>query len=57
LILLQVHDELMLEVPDEELDRTEEVVRKVMENITSLAVPLLTEAKSGVNWGNLNSRE
>ena len=56
-ILLQVHDELMLEVPDEELDRTQDVVRNVMENITSLAVPLLTEAKSGINWGTMDKRE
>ncbi len=55
-ILLQVHDELMLEVPDEELERTEKVVREVMENIAVLAVPLLTEAKSGINWGNLTGR-
>lgn len=52
-ILLQVHDELMLEVPEEELEQTQDVVRGVMENITELTVPLLTEAKRGVNWGNL----
>lgn len=54
-ILLQVHDELMLEVPEEELDRTQKVVQNVMENITKLAVPLLTEAKRGVNWGNMSA--
>lgn len=54
-ILLQVHDELMLEVPEEELEKTRQVVSDVMENITELSVPLLTEAKSGVNWGNMNS--
>ena len=54
-ILLQVHDELMLEVPDDELAQTREIVQKVMENITTLSVPLLTEAKSGINWGNLQS--
>ena len=52
-IILQVHDELMLEVPEEELAETQNAVREVMENITVLAVPLLTEAKSGINWGNL----
>ena len=52
-IILQVHDELMLEVPEEELSETQNAVREVMENITVLAVPLLTEAKSGINWGNL----
>ncbi len=57
LIVLQVHDELMLECPEEELERTREAVQDVMENITKLAVPLLTEAKSGVNWGNLMTVE
>ena len=56
-ILLQVHDELMLEVPEEELEQTRTVVQNVMENITTLAVPLLTEAKSGLNWGNLENQE
>lgn len=52
-IVLQVHDELLLECPEAELDRTEQAVREVMENITVLSVPLTTEAKSGINWGNL----
>ncbi len=52
-IVLQVHDELMLECPDGELEQVRTVVQDVMENITRLAVPLLTEAKSGVNWGDM----
>ncbi len=52
-IVLQVHDELMLECPDGELEQTRTVVQDVMENITQLAVPLITEAKSGINWGNM----
>lgn len=56
-IILQVHDELMLEVPEVELTETQKAVRDVMENITVLSVPLLTEAKSGVNWGNLNAMQ
>ena len=52
-ILLQVHDELMLEVPEDELAATCDTVRAVMENITTLSVPLLTEAKCGTDWGNL----
>ena len=52
-ILLQVHDELMLEVPEEELAAARDVTREVMENIITLAVPLATEAKNGMNWGNL----
>ena len=56
-ILLQVHDELMLEVPESELDAARKVVRDVMENICTLSVPLLTEAKSGQNWGNLTAAD
>ena len=52
-ILLQVHDELMLEVPEPELEAARQVVQNVMENITTLSVPLITEAKSGKNWGDL----
>ena len=56
-ILLQVHDELMLEVPEEELFAARDAVKEVMENITTLSVPLITEAKSGTDWGNLTSME
>jgi DNA polymerase-1 len=50
-LMLQVHDELVLEVPPEALIDTQRVVQSVMENAYSLAVPLLTEARSGANWG------
>jgi len=53
-MLLQVHDELLFEVPDDWVDRTVEVVREVMENATmpvrSLSVPLVVDAGSGENW-------
>jgi DNA polymerase-1 len=52
-ILLQVHDELVLEVLDNELKETARVVQRVMENALILAIPLLTEARSGVNWGSM----
>ncbi len=52
-LLLQVHDELLLECPRDELTRTAEVVRDVMENAYKLSIPLSTEAKSGENWGNM----
>jgi len=52
-LLLQVHDELLLECPQEELTRTAEVVRDVMENAYKLSIPLSTEAKSGENWGTM----
>ena len=52
-MLLQVHDELVLEVPIEELKDTARVVHRVMENAFILSIPLLTEARSGVNWGSM----
>ncbi len=52
-MLLQVHDELVLEVPEKELEETALVVQKTMSEAATLSIPLLTEAKSGVNWGSM----
>jgi DNA polymerase-1 len=52
-MLLQVHDELVLEVPEAELKETARVVHREMENAYILSIPLLTEARSGVNWGSM----
>jgi DNA polymerase-1 len=52
-LLLQVHDELILEVPESELSQTAALVQQVMENAYPLSIPLATEAKVGANWGNL----
>ena len=49
-MLLQVHDELVFECPDSETVRTALVVRQTMANAYPLKVPLLTEAKRGINW-------
>ena len=50
---LQVHDELMLEVPEDELEETTALVKKVMENAYKLDIPLSTEAKAGKSWGEM----
>jgi DNA polymerase-1 len=52
-ILLQVHDELVLECPLTETQKTAEVVQQVMENAFELNVPLKTEARRGLNWGSM----
>jgi DNA polymerase I len=52
-LLLQVHDELLLECSLEELQPTARVVRAVMENAYPLSVPLATEARWGKNWEEL----
>lgn len=52
-ILLQVHDELLLECPEEELQKTMQVTQEVMEGAYKLSIPLETDAAWGKNWGNL----
>ena len=49
-LLLQVHDELLLEVPEEELDAVRELVVETMSNAFTLDVPLKVEAATGANW-------
>jgi len=49
-MLLQVHDELLFEVPDKEIDKTKEIARKVMEGAATLSVPLVVETGVGDNW-------
>lgn len=49
-MLLQVHDELVLECPKKEVKDTARVVRQVMESAFKLAVPLGVEVRSGTNW-------
>jgi DNA polymerase-1 len=52
-MLLQVHDEIVLECPESELDATVRVVRETMEAAYPLSIPLLTEARCGLNWGEM----
>jgi DNA polymerase-1 len=49
-MILQVHDELLLEVPDNEIDETKEAVRAEMESVAELAVPLVVDVGVGRNW-------
>lgn len=49
-MLLQVHDELIFEVPNEELEQTSKLVKNVMENIVQLDVPLIADAGHGKSW-------
>jgi DNA polymerase-1 len=56
-MLLQVHDEIVLECTPQELRPTAEIVQEVMENAYDLASPLKSEAKSGTNWGELTLME
>jgi DNA polymerase-1 len=49
-MLLQVHDELLFEVPEAEVDKTIKAVRKVMEGAAHLKVPLVVDAGIADNW-------
>ena len=49
-MLLTVHDELVLEVPESEHADTETIVRDVMESVTELRVPLTVDTGFGPNW-------
>ena len=50
---LQVHDELVFEVPEKEVDSMQSLVREQMERVHELAVPLLVEMGVGPNWRDL----
>lgn len=56
-ILLQVHDELVLECPQKELKKTAQIVRTMMEKAYNLVIPLKTEARYGHDWGDLTVLE
>ena len=49
-IVMQVHDELIVEVKDEQLQLCREIVRREMENAANLSVPLTVDVTSGKNW-------
>ncbi|MGD9721579.1 MAG: DNA polymerase I [Pirellulales bacterium] len=49
-MLLQIHDELVFEVPRDELDHVAQLVRDEMASVMTLAVPLKVDLKSGDNW-------
>lgn len=49
-MLLQVHDEIVLEVPKSELADVEQLVKKTMESAIELAVPLLVDGNAGDTW-------
>ncbi len=49
-MILQVHDELVFEVPVEELERARTLAKRLMEGVTKLDVPIKVEIKVGRNW-------
>lgn len=53
-MILQVHDELLFEAPEKELDSLSKLVREEMEGVHKLAVPLAVEISAGRNWRDLD---
>jgi DNA polymerase I len=49
-LIMQVHDELVLEVPDNELELVKTTLPELMQNVAKLSVPLLAEVGVGPNW-------
>jgi len=52
-IILQIHDELLLEIPQEELEKTRDLVKDCMENAFRLKVPIKVNISTGKNWQEL----
>jgi len=52
-LLLQVHDELIFEVPQEELETMRQLVPQIMSTALALSIPLKVDIKTGNNWGEM----
>jgi len=48
-----VHDELVFEVPEDELEEMRQLVPKIMSTALKLSVPLKVDVKTGNNWGEM----
>ena len=49
-MILQIHDELVFEVPNEELEEMKQLVPEIMNSSMEMAVPLMTEVNWGESW-------
>ena len=49
-LILQVHDELVLEAPESEVQAASEILKREMENAVKLSVPLTVDVHTGKNW-------
>jgi DNA polymerase-1 len=53
-LILQIHDELLLEVPEGEAETAASLVREVMEGALQLDVPLVAQARLGASWADVH---
>ncbi len=49
-LLIQVHDELVLEVPPQEWSELQPIIQSTMENAVKLSIPLAVDINAGKNW-------
>jgi DNA polymerase-1 len=49
-LVLQVHDELLFEVPNDEVQLMEALIKETMENVVRLSIPLEVGLEKGKNW-------
>lgn len=52
-LMMQVHDELVLEVPEKDLEAVSKLVKDLMEGVVELEIPIDVEVKTGFNWGEM----
>jgi DNA polymerase-1 len=52
-MLLQIHDELIFEVPEEEIEEMKSLVTELMPQVIKLSVPVKIDIKLGKNWGEM----
>jgi DNA polymerase-1 len=53
-MILQVHDELLFEVPEAQAEEMRTKIVNIMQNAVQISVPLLVEAAIGNNWGQVH---
>jgi DNA polymerase-1 len=56
-MILQVHDELVFEVPEHDAHKIAKVVKETMEGVYKLKVPIVVEVEVGRSWGETNGVE
>ena len=54
-MLLQVHDELVFEIKNDDVDKTVSKIKKIMESIWASKVPLIVDVETGKHWGKLKA--
>jgi DNA polymerase-1 len=50
-MILQIHDELIFEVPNEHVEKVKKEIKQIMETIVNLCIPLTVDVSIGKNWG------